>query len=718
MRKALIPSVASSCLLLALTIPGAPALAAEYPATRAESTVNSYHGVEIKDPYQWLENGSSEEVKTWTATQNSAARKFLDGLPHRDAITSRITETLSNADYYHSAERIGKYAWFIKDSAPKLQPFIVRIYASGDPESETVVFDPVVFDESGSTSIQWFRVSPDGRKIAIALTAGGSEIADLHVLDAETGEPIDEVLPRVNAPTAGGDLCWDADSAGFYYTRYPRPGERSFEDLNFYQQLWHRKIGTALAEDTYELGKSFDRISQIRVERYNASGKLLATVQHGDGGQFDLYVRDTDAAWHPVAEREDRYVQATFIDEDNLLVLSRKDAPKGKFLRMDISDLPQTRVAVLVDESDMALVSNFYSDPPFVVHQGQIFARTMLGGPEELRVFDVKGKQQPTPPLGVVGLGQLVPWGEGVLVRQYSYLFPNAWMLIQGPGVSRHPLSTSSPVSFEGFVVRREFAESKDGTQVPVNIIMAEDTAQDGRNPLLLTGYGGYGLSQTPMFSPTDRVWLEQGGILAIANLRGGGEFGEAWHEQGMLTKKQNVFDDFYAVLRHLIEAGYTSKEHVAIEGASNGGLLVGAMLTQHAREFAAAISHVGIYDMLRFELSPNGAFNVPEFGTVKDPDQFVALYAYSPYHRVRSSDFPATLLLAGENDGRVDPMHSRKMTAMLQSNDTSDSPVFLRSSSDTGHGSGTPLTEVISMLTDRFVFLFHALDIEYRPLP
>lgn len=689
----------------------------EHPGTRKEDTVNTYHGVTVEDPYQWLEDWSAQEVKDWSSAQNAVAREYLDALPQREAIAARVMETLSDADYYHSVERTGEQAWFIKDSAPKQQPFVVRVHVSGDLTTEKVIFDPEVFDETGGTSIEWFRISPDGRLLAVALTSGGTEIADLHIIDTESGERVDEIVPRVNAPTAGGDLRWEADSSGFFYTRYPRTDERPAEDLNFYQQLWYRKLGTPLSEDTYELGRSFDRIAEIRVEKHVDSGQLLATVQHGDGGEFDLYVRDAASTWHQVANRDDRYVQATFVDQNSLLILSRNDAPNGKFLRMDISDLPETSVSVLVEESGDALASDFYWDPPFIVHGNRIYARTNVGGPEELRVYNLDGEQQPTPALGVVGLGQLVPWDDGILVRQYSYLSPNAWIVLQEDTLSRHPLSTTSPISFERYIVEREFAVSKDGTRVPINIIMAADTKRDGRNPLLLTGYGGYGISLAPRFDSTAVAWLEQGGILAIANLRGGGEYGEEWHRQGMLTNKQNVFDDFHAVMRHVVDAGYTTESQLAIEGGSNGGLLMGAILTQHPSDFHVAVMFVGIYDMLRVELSPNGAFNVPEFGSVKDPDQFAALYAYSPYHRVEESDYPATLLMTGENDGRVDPMHSRKMTAALQASDTSQSPVFLRTSSKTGHGSGTPLDEQVYQLTDRLAFLFDALDMEYQPV-
>jgi len=250
---------------------------------------------------------------------------------------------------------------------------------------------------------------------------------------------------------------------------------------------------------------------------------------------------------------------------------------------------------------------------------------------------------------------------------------------------------------------------------VPVNIIMGKDAKLDGSSPLLLTGYGGYGVSLSPGFNPTRKIWLEQGGIYAQANLRGGGEYGEDWHRQGMLAKKQNVFDDFHAVMRYLVETKYTQADKLVIEGGSNGGLLMGAMLTQHPKDFQATISHVGIYDSVRSELSPNGAFNIPEFGTVEDPELFKALYAYSPYHHVEKTSYPAILFMTGENDGRVDPMHSRKMTAALQYANSSDKPVILRTSGNTGHGAGTPLSEAISQQVDRLVFLFDNLGMEYK---
>ncbi len=526
----------------------------------------------------------------------------------------------------------------------------------------------------------------------------------------QSGERVDEILPRVNAPTAGGDISWDADSSGFYYTRYPRPGERDAADLSFYQQLWHRSLGTPLAADRYEIGEQFDRIAEIKVVQHESSGRVLLTMQYGDSGRFQLHLKDEQGNWHQLSDYADQLVQAEFIDRENLLVLSRDSAPRGKFMGMDIGDLPATRMTLVVPQQTDAFASDFYGSPTFIINNGKIYAKTLAGGPEMLSIIALDGRRQESPNLGLVGVGQILPWGEQVLFQTFSYLSPTSWVVTDGVNVSRHALSSTSEVDFSDYEVVRDFATSLDGTQVPVNIILAKNAELNGENPLLLTGYGGYGISSAPGFNPTLKVWLERGGIYAEANIRGGGEYGEDWHRQGMLTNKQNVFDDFHAVMQHLIENKYTSVNKLAIEGGSNGGLLMGAMLAQHPQDFQATVSRVGIYDSLRSELSPNGAFNIPEFGTVQNREHFEALFAYSPYHNLSNTAYPSVLFMTGENDGRVDPMHSRKMTAALQFNNTSDNPVLLRTSGNTGHGSGTPLSERISQQVDRFLFLFETL--------
>ena len=704
--------------LVSLLLTCLPGLAFDYPESHRENTTNIYHGVKVADPYQWLEDWSSKEVKAWSARQNEVARNFLDNLPNRDDIASRV-ESVISADTvsYYAGQRIGDKAWFMKYAPPKQQPFLIEIDVDGNPASERVVFDPQTMDESGSTSVEWFHVSPNAKLVAIALTVAGKEVADLHILDLNTGKRVDEIIPRVNGPTAGGDLGWDVDSAGFYYTRYPRDGEKSAEDQNFYQQLWHRRLGTPLSADRYEIGEFFDRIAEIRVQVHEESGKALVIMQYGDSGRFQLYLRELNGSWYQLCSYEDKLVQAQFIDADTLLILSRHSAPRGKFMRMDISKLPKTSMTLAIAEPEDAFASDFYGDPTFVVHAGRIYAKTLAGGPQELRVFDLQGQPQTAPEMEFSGVGQIIPWDDGVMLRQYSYLYPSSWLLFDGKQTSRHPLSSTSPVDFSAYKVVREFAESADGTRVPVNIIMARNTKRDGENPMLLTGYGGYGISMAPRFRPSLKIWLEQGGIFAQANLRGGGEYGEEWHHQGMLDRKQNVFNDFHAAMRLVVKSKYTRADKLLIEGGSNGGLLMGAMIVQHPQDFRATISHVGVYDSLRNELTPNGAFNIPEYGTVTDPDLFKALYAYSPYHNVKKTAYPSILFMTGENDGRVDPMHSRKMTAALQHANTSENPILLRTSGKTGHGAGTPLSEAISQQADRLVFLFNSADLQYQPV-
>mgnify|MGYP001032157359 CR=1 FL=1 len=294
-----------------------------------------------------------------------------------------------------------------------------------------------------------------------------------------------------------------------------------------------------------------------------------------------------------------------------------------------------------------------------------------------------------------------------------SFLSPTAWYRYDGKTnkTQKTKLSSKSKVDFSDIEVVREFTKSKDGTRVPINILRKKGIKLRGQHTALLTGYGGYGFSYGPYFDPGLRIWFDEGGVFAIANIRGGGEYGEKWHKDGMLMKKQNSFDDFYACMRYLVESGHTTEEKLAIEGGSNGGLLMGAMITQHPEAMKAVVSHVGIYDMLRSELSSNGKFNIPEFGTVKNKANFSAMYAYSPYHNVKERTlYPSVLFLTGANDARVDPMHSRKMTAILQANNSSDNPILLRTNANTGHGGGTPLKERIEQQTDVLTFLFHQL--------
>jgi prolyl oligopeptidase len=609
----------------------------------------------------------------------------------------------------------------VKNQPPKQQPFLVLTDLER-PDETRVLVDPNQIDPSGGTTIDWYKPSPDGERVAVSLSRGGSESGDVHVFDVDSGRQVDSVIPRVNGGTAGGDLAWTADASGFFYTRYPRPGERPDGELDFYQQVWFHRLGSSPDDDRYELGREFPRIAEIRLQRNPASDAVLATMQDGDSSRFQHYVRGSDGAWLQLTRYDDRIVQAEWAPDGSLFLISYQDAPRGKLLRLDAGRLDADGLAAavpVVEQGEHTIVYDFYDASPMVVTRRQVYLTYQLGGPSTIRVFDHSGQPQTGPDvLPVSRVRQIVAVeDDAILYENESYLDPSAWYRFEPADgeTARTALFEESPVDFSGVEVVREQATSKDGTRVPVTILKPADTSLDGSIPTLLTGYGGYGLSREPRFNPLDHIWLERGGVLAVANIRGGGEFGEEWHRAGMLTLKQNVFDDFAAAMQHLIDVGYTSPDRLAIKGGSNGGLLMGAMITQVTERCRAVVSSVGIYDMLRVELSPNGAFNIPEFGTVGDPDQFRALYAYSPYHNVPDGiRSPAILFMTGANDPRVDPMHSRKMTALLQALEASDHPVLLRTSGDTGHGIGTPLSAEIEEWTDIYAFLFNELGVEY----
>lgn len=695
------------------------------PETPKRPVSDTYHGVAVEDDYRWLEDWTAPEVKTWSDAQNAHARAFLDRLPHVEAIRARVTQIMSAKTISYSGLEYRKGTLFaIKREPPRQQPFLIVFPSVDALDQSRVLVDPNVIDKEGTTSIDWFVPSPDGKLVAVSLSRAGTEAGDVHVYETATGQEVREVIPRVNTGTAGGDLAWLPDGSGFFYTRHPRAGERPEADLDFFQQVYFHKLGTPTADDRYELGKDFPRVAEIQFEMHDATGRLLATVQNGDGGEFAHYLRSTDGKWQRISDFADRIIQATFGPEKDLLLTSRAGAPRGKLVRVSVADPRIDHAQTVIEEGPDTIVTSFYHAPPGVLAtEKRLYVMYQLGGPSELRVFDLKGKRLDGPEqLLLSSAGGITKLdGDDVMFSSTSYVESPAYYRFRAATgkTAKTVLATDAPVDFRDVEVVREFAVSNDGTKVPLNILLPKGAKQDGSNPALVYGYGGYGVSLTPAFSATRRVLLDQGVICVVANLRGGGEYGEPWHLQGNLTRKQNVFDDFTAVLKHLVDRKYSSPERIAIEGGSNGGLLMGAILTQHPELVKTVISHVGIYDMLRVELSANGIFNISEFGTVKDSDQFRALYAYSPYHHVKSgTHYPSVLFLTGANDPRVDPMQSRKMTARLQSVVPSDLPVLLRTSSNSGHGAGTALSERIEQTVDVFAFLFNQLGIEYRTRP
>ena len=691
------------------------------PAAPKRPVTDEYHGVKVTEDYRWLENWDDPAVKEWSAAQNTRARAYLDSLPSRPAMQQELKAMATGTSGYYDVQYRGGRLFAMRFTA-KQQPYLIALRSADDVAGEKIVVDPNTMTGKESMAIDFYRPSLDGKLVAVSLSAGGSEDGTAHVFEVATGNELPDRVPRVNFATAGGSIDWNKDGTGFYYTRYPQGNERPAEDANFYQQVYFHRLGTDPSQDVYVIGKDFPRIAEIQLRTSDDGLWFLTSVANGDGGEFAHYLMNSSKVWTQVTHFEDKVVFAQLgaAGDPTLYLLSHKDAPLGKVLKLPLADPDLTKAKLVVPENTAKILTDRSSITGIVPTEKSLYIQELVGGPYRVRIFTHDGRETGSLPLpAVASVYQVVPvQNDAVICRVSTYLKPTDWYQYDAASGKAQPtaLLSTSPVNFGDAEVVREFATSKDGTRVPVNIIRRKGTKLDGTNPTLLYAYGGYGISESPGFAgPMVRLWLDQGGVYVVANLRGGGEYGEDWHKAGNLTHKQNVFDDFIGAAEYLIKSKYTSPEHLAIMGGSNGGLLMGAVLTQRPDLFRAVVSEVGIYDMLRVELDPNGSFNVTEFGTVKDPEQFKALYAYSPYHHVKDgTQYPAVLFMTGENDHRVNPMNSRKMTARLHAANPSVRPVLLRTSSGTGHGIGTSLDEEVEQGADILSFLFAQLRIQY----
>ena len=709
-----------SSALLAAGLVSTSAASAEslpYPTTARQAVTDVYQGLSVTEDYRWLEDTGAAGVGDWIAQQNALTRSVVDGSPHRAAIFAELSTLLGQApvsrfDFRYAGGRL----FALKRQPPANQPRLVVLGDPHDLSSEKIVVDPNVLNPKGTTAIDWYMPSHDGKTVAVSLSDNGSEDGALHFFDASTGRALPDVVARVQAATGGGSVAWAPGNRGVYYTRYPQGSERAAEDANFYQQVWFHQLGTPASSDRYVIGKDFPRIAEIALTSNDDGRYTLADVSNGDGGEHAFYLRNPAGRWDRIADFADGVRSIDFGKDGRWYALMLKGSARGRIVAAPLSAPSLARAGVVVPEgpdvvADLTLTSH------------RIYVGYLVGGPQELRAFTLQGR-----PLGQIGNEKIATTNVGTALKSDAILFgsqsfvsPFAWYRFEPTAKEPMPapkktLLSEAPknIGIDDIEVRREFAVSKDGTRIPVNIVCRKGLVLDGSHPVVLNAYGGYGVSMQPYFSLRNVFWLRHGGIYVLANLRGGGEFGEDWHVAGNLTNKQNVFDDFIASATYLIDKGYTSPAKLAIEGGSNGGLLMGAALVQRPDLFRAVVSHVGIYDMLRVELSPNGAFNVTEFGTVKDPAQFRALYAYSPLHHVvDATSYPAVMLLTGLHDGRVEPYHSLKMAARLQAASTSGKPVLLRVAGDAGHGQGMALSSVIAQEADVEAFLFDQLGMK-----
>jgi prolyl oligopeptidase len=590
------------------------------------------------------------------------------------------------------------------------------------------LLDPTVLDPSGHTSIDWYKPSLDGSLIAVGLAVGGSERSALTVFQTSTGKQVGSAFVPMGFPGAERSLAWLPGNKGFLYAGYdPGVAAAAQSTVLENQKVFEHLLGTSQQEDRVVLEKGLTRLAQIALDSDPTGKWIVASAEDGDGGKYANFVRMLDGSWQQISTYSDEVVAVTpgTPEEDALYLTSLKDAPRGKILKVSAKSPLLSNARVIIPEGTASVE---HDDPGgdsdrVVVTSRRLYVTTIDGGPNRLQAYDHNGRfleDVPLPPVSEVSA--VVPLGaEDLAIRISGFLSPTAYSTYQaGPQAKLQATALSQPASriLAGYVADQAFATSKDGTRIPMNIVHRRGSAMDGTVPTLVYGYGGYSVNMSPEFLDNIhwRPWLQQGYTLVVTNLRGGAEYGDSWHMAGNLTRKQNVFDDFSACAQYLVDQHWSSPAHMAALGGSNGGLLMGAEITQHPDQFRAVVSLVGIYDMLRVELDPNGQFNTTEYGSVKDSAQFRALYAYSPYHHVVDGEkYPAILMETGDNDPRVNPAQSRKFTARLQAANGSLYPILLKTFADAGHGASSS-SDTQQETADTFAFLFQELGVIYAP--
>jgi prolyl oligopeptidase len=675
-----------------------------YPHTPAGDTVDVLHGERIPDPYRWLEDGDSADTRLWTERQNALTEAYLSARPSREVIRRRLDTLLSIGVLGVPLPARGRYFYQRRDGRQNQPVLYVREGVDG---ADRALVDPNALSPGGTVALDWYYPSDDGSLLAYGLSEDGSEQSVLHILEVATGRPLEDRIPR----TRSADLAWLPDGSAFYYTRYPAPHEVPEGEEHYHRAVYFHPIGSDPSKDLL--------VFQPARKEYwpgvglSPDGRWLLISVARTFDETDLYLRDrlADGPIVPVAEN----LAASF---DGQVVRGRL------FLRTNL-DAPTYRLYdVNPERPDRSGWREVVPPRPEAVLEGVCITERhcALSYLEEassrLRLATLDGgdiREVALPALGSL-FGVTGEWdGRELFYGFSSYTVPpSVYRIDLSAGAETLWRRVEADVDPDRFEVGQVHVSSKDGTRVSMFLVHRKGLKRDGGNPVYLTGYGGFNISMTPAFSRSLLLWLERGGVVAIPNIRGGGEYGEQWHQNGMLGRKQNSFDDFIAAAEWLIAEGYTRPERLAAAGGSNGGLLMGAVLTQRPDLFRAVVVQVPLLDMLRYHLFLIARLWIPEYGSPDEPDQFGWLRAYSPYHQVRDGvRYPAVLLATAESDTRVDPMHARKMAARLQAATASDHPVLLRLESRAGHGAGKPLSKVLDELTDTWTFVFSEVGVE-----
>ncbi len=676
------------------------------PSTRAEDVVDMLHDVPVADPYRWLEDGDSDETRQWVTAQNAFTRSVLDTLPQRDAIHAALDHLLTTGSVSSPVVR-GERHFYQRRSGRLDQPTLV--YRDGVDGEERVIVDPNARSASGIVALDWWFPSTNGHLLAYGLSEGGTELSTLRILDVASGEHLDDVIPHTRAAS----LAWLPDDSGFYVTRIPEPGSVPAGEEMYNRHVFFHPLGQDWRDDEEIFGTGRAREDWPNVDLSRNGRWLVVEVSQG-WARSEVYLLDRwqlERGFVAVHAGVEALATTTFAG-DRLFVHTNSGAPNSQLYEVDPEHVDRAQWRLVLPERKDRVLAGVRAVA------GRIAAHEMQNASSHLRLYGLDGTLQTSVELqslgSLTGIGG--EWdGERITFGYTSFAQPpTAYVVDPDTGRADVFARVDSPPGFDAaqYQVRQDWYTSRDGTPISLFLIHRYDL-ELGNAPTLLTGYGGFNVSRTPMFVPTLPLWLDAGGVYAVANLRGGGEYGEAWHRAGMLGNKQNVFDDFIAAAEWLIDTGVTRPERLAISGGSNGGLLVGAALTQRPELFQAVVCQVPLLDMLRYQHSRIARLWIPEYGSADDAKQFRWLVDYSPYHHVRHGEqFPATFLLAAEGDSRVDPMHARKMTAQLQAATGSDAPILLRVETEAGHGQGKPRSKQLEEATDIWSFLFWRLGV------
>ena len=680
-----------------------------YPPTKRDNVIDVLHGVKIVDPYRWLEDGNSADTKAWVEEQNKFTQSILGKVSGRDKIRARLGSLLEIGSLGTPTPANGRY-FYTKREGTQNQP--VLFVREGVHGKDRVLLDVNQLAKDGTVALDWWFPSKDGKLLAYGLSKDGSEVSTLHIRDVDTGADLPDQIERTRACS----LAWFPDNKGFYYTRYPTVGSVPKGKENYYRHVYTHQLGQDPKSDIKIFGDGRDPEDWPSVA-LSPDGKWLAVNVHQGWAKSEVYLsnrKGRDTAFYPVAEKLPALFELV-TRNDCCYIVTNHQAPRYRLFDLD-PNLPlkewadQTKWKEILPQQQDKL-----ENVAFV--GAHLIAEYMHDATNRLHLFDKTGKridEVKLPTLGTIaGLGGEADGSELFYGFQSYTVAPSIYRLDLKSRKQELWGQVQTEIKPDDYVVEQVKYKSKDGTEVPMFLTYKKGLKKDGANPTLLYGYGGFNISLTPTFATTRFLFLEKGGVLAVANLRGGGEYGEDWHRAGMLDKKQNTFDDFIAAAEWLLANKITSRAKLAIQGGSNGGLLMGAVTTQRPDLFKAVVCQVPLLDMTRFHKFLIARLWMPEYGNPDKEEDFKWIYAYSPYQKVKAnSAYPAMLITTAASDSRVDPLHARKMAARLQAASISAAPILLRQETRAGHGAGKPRGLILDEQTDIWSFVFAQLGV------